>query len=123
MAYRTLSELVEAGRAAIRAEREAADAWLRNQPQREAQAAAAFINYMKKQHDVLIDPDDTPVYAYEYLSQLMDGDEGAIAALLDSIIAEHRDRWQDCMTGQRKHIAACRIAHLRYQARQQTRRA
>lgn len=48
---------------------------------------------------------------------------GNVNAALAAIIAEHRDRWQDCMTGQRKHIAACRIAHLRYQARQQARRA
>lgn len=65
MAYQTLAELVEAGRQAIKAEREAADAWLRNQPQREAAAATAFVDYMKKAHDVLIDPGDTPVLAYE----------------------------------------------------------
>ena len=38
--------------------------------------------------------------SYEYLSQLMDGDEGAIAALLDSIIADDRDRWQHAYQNQ-----------------------
>lgn len=66
MAYRTLAELVEAGRQAIAAERAAADAWVKNTPQRQAQAAAAFVDYMKRQLDIILDPDDTPVVAYQF---------------------------------------------------------
>lgn len=61
----TLQELVEEGRRRIAAERARADAWAAAQPQREAQAADAFRQYMAENENVILGDDVLVVVAEE----------------------------------------------------------